>query len=159
MKKPDDLTIAHDGRMVVCDVGDNTVKVLTPDGARLFNTISDPDHTRPWSAVCHQDIFVVCYYRANNVKVFSKDGVFLHSIGTHGSAEEQLLGPLGLTIDSFTNLVVCDSGNSRLQIFSLDGKRVSKIEGGPVNPVSVAVSPTRHLYITDTERYCVHVYH
>ena len=141
LKKPDDLTIARDGRMVVCDVGDNAAKVLSPDGARLLNTISDPDHPRLWSAVCHQDIFVVCYYRANNVKVFSQDGVFLHSIGTHGSGDGQLLGPLGLSIDSFSNLVVCDSGNSRLQICMLDGKLVSKIAwqlSGPVNPVSVA---------------------
>lgn len=31
LKKPIRLTIAHDGRVVVCDRGDNTVKVLSPD--------------------------------------------------------------------------------------------------------------------------------
>ena len=33
--KPIDLTIACDGHMLVCDCGDNTVKVLSPDGTEL----------------------------------------------------------------------------------------------------------------------------
>lgn len=48
---------------------------------------------------------------------------------TYGSGDRKLSGPAGLTIDRFLNLVVCDSVNSGLQIFTLDGKRVSKIEG------------------------------
>ena len=63
LNKPYRLTIARDGRMLVCDWDDNTVKV-------------------PFSAVSYQDIFVVSYFSKDNVKAFSKDGVFLHSIGT-----------------------------------------------------------------------------
>ena len=160
LKKPVRLTIARDGRMVACDWGDNTLKVLSPDGRQLLLTFSDPDREVPRFAVSHQDIFVVSYYWKDNVKVFSKDGEFLHSIGTPGSDDGQLCNPDGLAVDSFSNLVVCDYGNSRLQIFTLDGKLVSIIEGqytGLVDPYSVAVSPTGKLYITDEEKCCVHV--
>ena len=160
LKKPVRLTIARDGRMVACDWGDNTLKVLSPDGEHLLLTISDPDREVPRFAVSHQDIFVVSYYWKDNVKVFSKDGEFLHSIGTPGSDDGQLRNPDGLAVDSFSNLMVCDYGNSRLQIFTLDGKLVSIIEGqhtGVVDPYSVAVSPTGQLYITDEEKCCVHV--
>ena len=160
LKKPFRLTIARDGRMVVCDRSDNTLKVLSADGRQLLLTISDPDRAPPSFAVSHQDIFVVSYYRNDNVKVFSKDGEFLHSIATLGSDDGQLGHPVGLAVDSFSNLVVCDFGNRRLQIFTLDGKVVSIIEGqhtGLVNPYSVAVSPTGQLYITDVEKFCVHV--
>ena len=95
IKRPYSLTIARDGRMVVCDGGDNAVKVLSPDGTRLLLTISDPDHKAPLSAVSHQDMFVLCYCVEDNVKVFSKDGVFLYSIGTRGSGDGQLNGPSG----------------------------------------------------------------
>ena len=162
LKQPSRLTIARDGRMVVCDWGDRTVKVLSPDGTQLLLTISGPDHATPWSAVSHQDMFVACYYWNNNVKVFSKDGVFLQSIGTFGTGDGQLRYPAGLSVDSFSNLVVCDHVNGRLQIFTLDGKFVSKIEGehtGLQRPWSVAVSPTVQLYITDTEKHCIHVLH
>ena len=161
LKKPWRLAIARDGRMVVCDEGDNTVKVLSPDGTQLLLTISDPNHARPWSAVSHQDMFVASYYSTNNVKVFSKDGVFLHSIGTFGSGDGQLRSPTSLSVDRFSNLVVCDYDNRRLQIFTLNGKLVSKLEGrqtGLVRPYSVAVSSTGQLYITDIVKYCIHVF-
>ena len=160
LKTPFRLTIPRDGRMMVCDRGDNTLKVLSPDGKQLLLTICDPDRAPPSFAISHQDIFVVSYHWNDNVKVFSKDGEFLHSIATLGSDDGQLGHPVGLAGDSFSNLVVCDFGNRRLQIFTLDGKLVSIIEGqhtGVVTPYSVAVSPTGQLYITDVEKCCVHV--
>ena len=146
---------------MVCDWGDNTVKVLSPDGTQLFLTISDPDHWIPFSAVSHQDIFVVSYYRVDNVKVFCNDGVGLYNIGTHGPGDGQLYYPTGLAVDRFSNLVVCDYGNSRIQIFTLDGKFVSKIQGhntGLLDPRYVALSPTGQLCITDFGKHCVYVF-
>ena len=161
LKKPFRLTIARDGRMVVCDKGDNTVKVLSPDGTQLLLIISAPDHAEPFSAVSHQDMFVVCYHSADRVQVFGEDGVFLYGIGSFGSGDGQMWGPTGLSVDlSSSNLVVCDQLNRRIQIFTLDGDLVRKIEAqhaGLVVPYSVAVSPTGQLYITDTGKYCIHV--
>ena len=160
LKEPYRLTIARDGRMVVCDWGDNTVKVLSPDGTQLILTIRDSDHAIPNTAVSHQDIFVVSYHKVDNVKVFSNDGMFLYNMGTHKSGDGQVLYPAGLAVDSFSNLVVCDPGNRRLQIFTLDGKLVSKMQGhhtGLLGPDYVAVSPTGQLCITDFEKHCVHV--
>ena len=161
LNRPYRLTIARDGRMVVCDWGDKTVKVLSPDGIQLLLTISDPDHATPFSAVSYQDIFVVSYFSKDNVKAFSKDGVFLHSIGTLCYGDKELRNPAGLSVDSFSNLVMCDYGNRGLKIFTLDGKLVSKMEGqhtGLVSPYSVAVSLTGRLYIADTYKHCVHVF-
>ena len=162
LKEPVRLTIARDGRMVVCDWGDKTVKVLSPDGKQLLLSISDSDRAPPTFAVAHQDIFVVAYYWKHNVKVFSKDGEFLHNIGAPGFTDGQLFKPEGLAVDSFSNLVVCDYGNSRLQIFTLGGKLVCTIKGqhtGLEGPRSVAVSPTGQLYILDDKNFCVHAFH
>ena len=160
LKEPRRLTIGRDGRMVVCDGGDNTVKVLSSDGAQLLHTISAPDRALPLYAVCHQNMFFVCYPLAQGVKVFNEDGVFLYSIGTPGSGDGQLSGPFGFTIDMFDNLVVCDSCNKRLQVFTLDGKFVSKIEGQHIRfafPYSAAVSSTGQLFVAEREKHCVHV--
>ena len=161
LKEPFRLTIARDGRMVVCDWGDHAVKVLTPDGSQLLLTISDPDRGCPCYAVCHQDMFAVSYYWADTIKVFSKDGVLMHSIGTRGSGDGQLRNPYGLTIDRFSNLVVCDHDNSRLQIFTTDGKFVNTMGGqrtGLKGPCSIAVSTTGQMCVIDIEKECVHVY-
>ena len=145
LRGPFRLTIAPDGRMVVCD---GTVKVLSPDGTQLLLTISHSDHTAQNSAISHQNIFVVSYNGVDNVSVFSNDGVFLYNIGTLGSFDGQLSYPVDLAVDRFSNLVVCDPVNSRLQIFTLDGKPVSKIQGhhtGLACLYFVAVSPTGQL--------------
>ena len=56
------LTMACDGRMVVCDSGDKSVKVLSPDGTELSQSFSAPDcDDSPWVAVCHHDKFFVSY--------------------------------------------------------------------------------------------------
>ena len=161
LKKPFRLTIARDGRMVVCDWGDKTVKVLSPDGTQLLLIISDPDHAPPWSAISRRDMFAVCYSSTNNVRVFNKDGVFLHSIGTLGAGDGQLSFPVDISVDGFSNLVVCDFDNSRIQIFTFDGDLVSKIEGehaGLKSPFSVAVSPTGKLYFVGIGKHCIHVF-
>ena len=88
LKEPLRLTIARDGRLVVCDRGDHTVKVLSCDGTQLLHTIV-PDGAWPSHAVCHQNMFFVSYSRANDVKVFSKVVEFLYSIGTPGSGDGQ----------------------------------------------------------------------
>ena len=106
-------------------------------------------------------MFFVSYPLGDTVKVFRKDGVLRHSIGTRGSGDGQLCCPAGLTIDWFSNLVVCDFGNNRLQIFTIDGKFVSAIGGqhtGLEGPRSVAGSTTGQLFVTDKEKNCVHVF-
>ena len=158
--EPSRLTVARDGRMVVCDGGDKTVKVLSPDGTQLLLTIRDPNRAPPAFAISYQDILVGSYFSTNNVKVFSKDGLFLYNIGSPGSGDGQLHNPAGLAVDRFSNLVVCDYGNRRIQIFTLDGKFVTKIQGQHTSllyPYSVAVSPTGQLCFTDLKKPCVHV--
>ena len=145
----------------MCDRGDNTVKVFSPEGTQLLHTISDQDRAFLCFAVCYQNMYNVSYYSAHIVKVFSQKGVFLHSIGAPKYGDGQLNGPAGITTDRFSNLVVCDCVNKRLQIFSLDGKVLSILEGqhiGLGDPYSVAVSSTGQLFVTDAEKQCVHVF-
>ena len=107
-------------------------------------------------------MFFVSYPWAGNVKVFTKNGAFLKSIGGLESDNGQLSRPVGLAIDRFDNLVVCDYDKARLQIFNPEREFVSRIEGQNIelsNPRSVAVSSTGRLFVIDLARHCVHVFH
>ena len=162
LKSPQHLTIERtcDRRMVVCDKGDRTVKVLSSDGSQLLLTFSDPDRRLPCCAVCHQNRFFVSYIDANNVYVFNDNGMFPYSIGSSETGDELLNSPVSLAVDRFNNLVVCDQ-KAGLQIFTLDGKFLSKIEGVPPgfnSPNSVAVSSDGRLFVTDKNENCVHVF-
>ena len=57
LKTPHCLTIEPNGRMVVCDEGDLTVKVLSSVGSRLLHTINDPGWANPRFALSSEDDF------------------------------------------------------------------------------------------------------
>lgn len=162
---PFQLTITCDDHMVVSDLGDKSIKVFSPDGTELVQSFSAPDcDESPWIAVCHQDMFFVSYPSAHVVKVFSKEGEFLYDIGSERSGDAHLSKPLGLVINKFDNLVVCDGDNSDLKVFTLDGKFVNRIiildyYTSLEYPCSVTLSITGNsLIIADSAKDCVFIF-
>ncbi|XP_068727755.1 E3 ubiquitin-protein ligase TRIM71-like [Montipora capricornis] len=130
LDKPHHLSIASDGRIIITDYVDKKIKVLSPDGNDLFQSFSAPDCNKfPFFAIYHQNKFFVSYFFAYCVKVFDKRGVYLHDIGCKGSNDGQFDGPGGLVIDKYNQLIVCDLRNHRLQLFTLSGTFLSKIDG------------------------------
>ena len=129
LKKPQHLSIARsDGRLIITDEGSSEVKVLSPDGNDQLVSMTAPYCDEyPECAVCHQNKFYVSYPCDHCIKVFDKTGVYLHEIGFKGSRYGQFHFPLGLVIDKYNQLIVCDSDNLRLQLFTLSGKFLRKL--------------------------------
>ena len=160
---PFHLSVGFDGRIIACDWKNNEIRVISPDGRQLLQSFraSDCDGSL-WCAVYHQERFFVSVFKTNAIRVFSKEGKFLYNIGSEGSGDGQFDDPLGLTIDKFNNLIVCDRENSRLQIFRLDGTFVTKIEEpfykDDTAPKYVTVSNDGHIFASDTLKDCVYVF-
>ena len=157
LKVPFSLTIACDGCMVVCDSGDNSVKVLSPEGTELFQSFSVPDcDDSPWEAIFHEDKFFVSYPTACCVKAFDKDGKFLYDIGNSNSDQGKLRKPHGLAIDTFNNLVVCEEEHKTLNVFRLDGTFLNTAGSNKIDcPWSIAVSlavPGSFLIVADPRK-------
>ena len=130
LKKPRHLSIASDGRLIITDEASNEVKVLSPDGNDQLLSMTDPNCDKyPECAVYHQNKFFVSYPWDHCIKVFDKTGVYIHDIGCGGSNDGQFNYPVGLVIDKCSRLIVCDAINKRLQLFTLSGKFLSKLEG------------------------------
>ena len=161
LERPFDISFESDGRIITCDHADNKIKFISPDGKDLLQSFSAPGcDVLPWFAVYHQDTFFVSYPKAHCVKVFSNTGLYQYDIGCEGSGDGQLMYPSGLVIDTFNHLIVCDALNQRPQVFSLDGKFISKIEGPFfVNSqvVGIAMSSNGNLFVTDFKRNCIYV--
>ena len=133
------MSVRNDGKLLVCD--GREVKVLSPDGANLVQTVKAPFcDEKPCFAIHHQGMFFVSYDTLHCVKVFSDEGQLLYEIGGKGTGDGQLRCPEGLAIDKLNNLVVCDNENSRLQIFSLEGKFLNSLTKEISEPQSVAVA-------------------
>ena len=163
VKAPYYVSVSSDGRIITSDSDDNRIKVLTADGKNLLQSFKAPDCDEyPDFIVYRQDKFFASFYCVCRVMVFNNAGEYLHDIGRKGSGDGQFLGPFGLAIDKFNCLIVCDGGNRRLQLFTLDGKYIAQIAGrffAGAHPRYAVISNTGHLFVTDSPRHCVHVFH
>ena len=156
--EPPSVSVLSDGKLFVCDWSDDAIKVLSPDGTKLIESIKAPNcDESPWFAVHYQSMYFVSYDSAHCVKVFSEEGQLLYEIGSKESREGQLKGPKGLAIDKRKNLVVCDNEKSRLQIFSLDGKFLNSVAEEMKDPWSVAVAKNGDLLVCNFTEDCIHI--
>lgn len=55
---------------------------------------------------------------ATNVQIFDKTGKFISKFGSKGTGDGQFKRPEDIAIDPQGRIFVCDTGNSRIQIFS-----------------------------------------
>ena len=163
LEKTRHLSVASDGRIIITPLSDNKINVLFPDGNDLLQSFKAPDCDKsPFCAIYHQDKFFVSCFSANYVKVFDKTGAYLHDIGCEGSNDGQFDGPHGLVIDKYNRLIVCDRGNHWLQLFTLDGKFLSKLRRQYFEnsfPTYVAINNDDSLVVADSINGLVDVFH
>ena len=130
LKKPQHLSIASDGRLIITDHANNKVKVLSPDGGDKLMSMTAPNcDNSPECAAYHQKKFYVSYPKSHCIKVFDETGVYIYDIGCEGSSDGQFYCPVGLVIDKCNRLIVCDVDKLGLQLFTLSGKFLSNLEG------------------------------
>ena len=163
LKNPKQVCVTRDGLLLITDDADNQIKVLSPDGSELIQSFGAPDCDKgPKCAVYHQERFFVSYPLANCIKVFDKTGVYIHDIGCEGSNDGQFLCPVGLVIDKYNQLIVCDVNNRRLQFFTLGGKFLSKLQGQWFNdsPWHAAINLNNDtLFVSSFWGNCIYVFH
>ena len=155
LTNPCSVSVKNDGQIIVCDSGDRSVKLLSPDGAKLLKSFKAKDaDTSPWFAVHDQKRYFVSYRIGQSVKVFDEDGVYLHDIGKFGA-------PAGLAIDKFSNLIVCDSDAKSVQVFTLNGEFVTSLPAGKYLecPCSVVVSNNGDVLLTDLTTGLIFIFH
>ena len=123
VKDPWYVSVISDGRIIISDSSDKRIKVLTADGKDLLQSFKAPDcNLTPCCVVYHQDKFFVSFSFADRLMVFNNAGEYLYDIGSKGSGDGQFGKSIGLdlAIDKFNRLIVCDAGNRRLQLFTLN---------------------------------------
>ena len=128
LNNPVDVTVDDKERIVVTEWGNNRIQVMSKEGESIF-TFGDngPEKLQyPNCCILNKNIFLVSDGGNHCIKAFDKSGTFLYKFGKEGNQDGQFTTPYGLLIDGSNNLLVCDSGNSRVQQFSLDGRFTGK---------------------------------
>ena len=148
------VCVTREGKIAVCDWGSASIKEFSQQG-KLLKEFTSRRSAKPYYVIHHNDKYFVTF-DTHCVEVFGNEGEFLYKIGDKGSDDGQLRDPRGMAIDSKDNLVVCDSGNHRLHMFTTDGRAFAfgtqgKETGQFDKPQDIVVTSDGRLYVTD---YC-----
>ncbi|XP_078377011.1 E3 ubiquitin-protein ligase TRIM45-like [Oculina patagonica] len=127
-KNPAGVCMDNKEHIVVAEHGNSRIQVLTKNGEPAFKFgDSGPEKlNNPVGCLCFKNIFIVTDKNNHCLKVFNDSGTFLYKTGGKGEANGQFKETLGLCIDKYDNLLVCDKLNGRIQQFTVEGTFTGK---------------------------------
>ena len=132
---------------------------MSKEGESIF-TFGDNSREKlqyPNCCILNKNIFLVSDGGNHCIKAFDQSGKFLYKFGKEGNQDGQFTTPYGLLIDGSNNLLVCDSGNSRVQQFSLDGRFAGKSITPLSTPVAITKAPDGRILVTSNDKIKVYI--
>jgi len=155
LPKPINISIDADGSKYVTDTGRNQVVVFDKHDSyvRAYGASGD---FKPGDAAVAGDRLYVTDLKNQQVQVLDKvTGKLLFKIGQAGSKEGEFVFPTNLAIGPDRHLYVTDTGNFRIEKFTLDGQFVRSFGtvgsgfGQFARPKGVALDREGRLYVVD----------
>jgi len=154
---------AFEDQLFIADTRNHRIQVFSTDGVvkRVLGEIGDVDGQFRLPTSCavspQGEVFVVDSKHAL-IQVLDLDGRFLRKFGGLSSSRKEpglLSMPTGISLDAKTNvLYIADTGNSRIQVFGVNGKFVRFLENPGVAfkaPQGLALSDSGEMAISDPD--------
>ena len=165
LSNPSGLSSDSNGNIIVVDSGNKLIKIFSTDGKLLRKIGGAGVFNSPIHCVeCDDQLFVSCH-EEHCIKVFSIWGDFKYQFGKQGGGDSELKIPYCLAITHSKQLMVCEWGNNRVQLFELDGTFAGKFgakgrrTGEFDHPVSVAVlSSSRIIVVCDSGNHHIQMF-
>jgi len=145
------ITNTFNHRIEKIDASNNITSLLkfgyTPETIRYIRDIK----------INNNKIYLADSY---SIKVFDLSGNYLYSFGKMGTAQSEFFMLEGIELDENENIIVADTGNHRIQIFSNEGCHITTLgsfgtsNGKLSHPRDVTYdnnSGTKTIYITDSQ--------
>ena len=121
-----------------------------------FGTADPPTFNNPEGLTLDEatrQIYVSNYSPTDGaVRVYDNRGLYLGQVAGPGSGAGQVSSPRGLSIDPLGRLIVADSGNNRVDVFtpwSAGSAFIDAYSGGLQAPVDVQFAPGALVYVSD----------
>ena len=182
---PKGIAMAPDGSIYVADTFNHRVQHFSADGTFIQqwgskspecpypgsppSNVPSGTFCEPWGIAVGADgsVYVADTWN-NRIQKFTADGQFITMWG-HGITQDPndllgFYGPRGIVVDSLGNVLVTDTGNSRVVVFSSNGQPISQFgstgvaPGQFAEPVGMALDATGRLYVVDTWNQRVQVF-
>lgn len=157
--KAEALSVDTDGNVIVADSENNRVQVFFSDGrfAFQFGGTGTEGFDQPLAVVQHKGEYFISDKNNYCIKVFDVGGSYVRQFGREGSGSGEFHCPRGLAIDSQgESVLVCDSENSNVQAFKLDGSYITKFETKKA-PVGITLTQSGNLAVSFYYGNCVQI--
>ena len=161
-QRPLSVCVDDKGRVIVADCLNNRVQVLSQDGVLLFQFgESGPEKlNKPSHCTYYKNKFIVSDRNNHCLKVYDNSGKFLYKIGEPGEGDGQLKQPWGLCVQTCGDqcyLLVCNSGNHRVDQFTLEGCFTGKTIDSLQAPTRITTKPDGLILVTDYNTKKIHI--
>ena len=121
LSNPADIAIDSRGNVYVADYSMHRVVVFSPEGDYLTHFGGEGEEKGKLKCpvgICTTPHYVYVSEQSNNrISIFHTTGEFVGILCKPGSGEGELNYPWGIAVDQDGFLFICDSKNSRIQIF------------------------------------------
>ena len=155
MKKPINISIDVGGTKYISDTGRAQVLVFDRND-RFVRAYGIKGQFKPSDVVITKDRLFVTDLKNHMIQVLDKNtGKTLNHVGRVGSKEGELFFPTNVALGPDNHLYVTDTGNFRVQKFTLDGvfvKRFGSIGSGLgkfARPKGLTLDKKGNLYVVD----------
>ena len=152
LQHPTDVCLDDEGRIVVIELINQRIQVISMEG-ETHSTFGDSGPEKlnhPLGCVSFKNITFVSDHGNHCVKAFDQSGRFLYKFGKQGNQDGQFNYPYLMHVDSSNNLLVCDSGNNRVQQFSLDGRFTGKSTALLPDPTGITTASDGSILVTSS---------
>ncbi|MCJ7621474.1 MAG: PQQ-binding-like beta-propeller repeat protein, partial [Anaerolineae bacterium] len=155
-QSPQGLALDAQGNVYVADRGNRRVQVFDPQGGFLM-AIADARFTGPRYVALDEGGRIYVSDASERVDVFNGRGDPLQSFGQAGSLPSQFSQIADLVVDAAGDLYVVDSGNARVQKFSMlrgllfTFGDVGEAADSVTRPQGIALDAEGNVYVADAQ--------
>jgi len=162
LSKPWGVAVNERNEIVVTEVGNSRIQAFSSDGTYLRSFGREGDKQGEFNFptgiafdIKSGNILVVDH----RVQLFSEQGEYLNQFGDKGKLDHQLMRPHGLSVDCDGHIIIADSGNKLVKIFSQSGQLLQKIgrNGSFAFPIH-CVQYDKYLIVSDYNEHCIKVH-
>ncbi len=155
IKQANSITIDEDGRIYVTDKDRGAILIYDRDG-KFVDAWGRPGEVLPVAMAVRDESLYICDVLDHEIEIWDRsDGHFVSAFGGKGVHPGQLYYPTQIAFDPDGNLLVTDSFNFRVQVFTPEGETIRQIgEGGTglgqfALPKGMAVDGRGRVYVAD----------
>ena len=163
LKLPWGVAVNEQDEITVSDAGNHKIHFFRGGGTYIKSFGGEGtkpgEFNRPAGIAFRVNNIILAEQHNHRVQEVSKQGQYLGHFGEEGSLDRQLNGPCGLSIDSDGNILVADSLNKSIKIFSSGRHILSKIgkEGSFTEPFH-CIQHDNYLIVSDSGDHCVKLF-